>query len=122
MSAVSGSDISIREMGTEMSPIETVESGIRKRYSDGNPSDSVSQTSTIIYEQTTFEVYRVQVEELCHLLWPSIAEELHVDRFFGICRSCLMSVLRTTKLRGSRLPSPIPRKFYIERLSGGSFN
>ena len=76
-----------------------------------------SETSTIAHEKTAFEEFKLQVKELCHVLWPESPKEPQ-----GGSNTRILGVLSSRKLsrfRGARSP---PKKFLIERMSGGTCN
>ena len=76
-----------------------------------------SATSTFTYGQIPFDEFRPQVEELCHLLWSPSPKEPQ-----GGSTNRLLSMLRSKKLNRSQGPRPPPKKFLIERMTGGSYN
>lgn len=56
--------------------------------SSSSCSSLVSQTSTIRYEQESFELYNIRVKELCYSLWPNSSKtsspnEFHIERLKG---------------------------------------
>lgn len=76
-----------------------------------------SATSTFTYDQIPFDEFRPQVEELCHLLWSPSPREPQ-----GGSNNRLLNMLRSKKLNRSQGPRPPPKKFLIERMTGGSYN
>ena len=86
--------------------------------SDNNSIHSSSEhsdTSTLRYEQESFELFRPRVEKLCEMLWPpqpSIRQSL----------SCSKIATRMHTNRLLRLLVPSPQAPLIERLRGGDYN
>ena len=77
-----------------------------------------SQTSTLEFHHEPFEDFKPLVEQLCLTLWPTTARISTTERLLG---SYLTSLLRRKAFSStaSLLPS---NTFFVERLSGGSFN
>ena len=98
------------EEGSKQSPSSSRSSSFHPR----------SETSTIKYDQTPFADFRVQVEELCHTLWPSSPKEYRVQRLLGGPK--FLGVLRAKKLGRFLSPGSPPKAFDIERMLGGTFN
>lgn len=122
-SADNAEAVDLLKYSVETCPVvATIEPVSPSHISKSSSSDSKSESSTILYQQTPFEEYRLQVQELCHKLWPSLKKEHRLERLLGGSESRLLGALRSTKLRRQVSPSPIPREFDIERLPGGSFN
>lgn len=84
-------------------------------------SPHVSITSTVEYDHTPFDQFRLQVEELCHILWSPSANVSRVERLWSGSNNRIVAILRTKKGRLSQ-SSLSPKRFVIERLRGGGYN
>lgn len=98
--------------------------------SKGSSLSYQSETSTLAHEQTPFVDFKLQVLELCRLLWPSVRRESLSEQPGGTSRGRFSGLLKSRKL-GRLRPSPTTsndiskhttKEFIIERMTGGTFN
>ena len=81
-----------------------------------------SRTSTLKYSQEPFDEYRLRVEELCHVLWPTEYPLAHRNRrVSSTARSRILNAVRVRKFRRA-VPPSLENEFLIERLAGGIYN
>lgn len=86
--------------------------------SDGcsNHSNSeCSDTSTLLFEQEPFHLFKSRVEELCQILWP-----LQEPVGLSWVNSSILKYIRANRFLSLIVPSPKPP--LIERLRGGDYN
>ncbi|CAD6591358.1 MAG: hypothetical protein ASARMPRED_005355 [Alectoria sarmentosa] len=90
-----------------------------------------SETSTLAHEQTPFIDFKLQVVELCHLLWPPVSRgDLSEQcrggsghRFSGLLKSRKLGRLSSSsRVAPEETPKHITKEFVIERMTGGTFN
>lgn len=74
-----------------------------------------SDTSTLKYDQESWDLYRPRVEQLCQILWPT-------KKSVGQLLSDSKAVTRMRANRFLRLFVPSQNLPLIERLGGGDFN
>lgn len=84
-------------------------------------SSDVSTTSTVEYDHTPFDKFRLQVEELCHIIWSPSANPSRVERLWSGSNNRIVGILRAKKGRPSQSSAP-PKEFVIERVRGGGYN
>ena len=74
-----------------------------------------SETSTLKYDQEPFSLFKIRVENLCHVLWP-------LQKYMGSfwTKSKIAKIMRANKFL--RLFAPSQETPLIERLRGGDFN
>lgn len=77
-----------------------------------------SQTSTLEFDQEPFDIFKPLVEQLCSTIWPSSARTPTLQRLLGNGFTSLLR-RRTLHFTASLFSA---NTFYVERLSGGSFN
>ena len=98
-----------------------------QRQSGGSRSTAVSQTSTIEYSQSSFNAFKLQVLELCQLLWesppPQGITETSPSRYSNRIIERLFRPKVTSRPTTSEIPpSPSRKEFIVERMLGGGFN
>ena len=78
-------------------------------------SSEGSETSTLKYDQEPYNLFKIRVEKLCHVLWP-------LQKSIGTLwvNSKLAKFIRANTFL--RLFAPSPEAPLIERLGGGDFN
>ena len=90
-----------------------------------------SETSTLAYEQTPFVEFKLQVLELCHLLWPSKTKEPLLEqprrgsgyRFSGLLKSRKLGRIKpSTPVVPRETSKQHGKEFIIDRMTGGSYN
>ena len=90
-----------------------------------------SETSTLAHEQTPFIDFKLQVVELCHLLWPPAPRRPLLKqsprssghRFSGLLKSRKLGRLKSSSLVAPDETYKHPtEKFIVERMAGGTFN
>ncbi|KAL9134692.1 MAG: hypothetical protein Q9175_004130 [Cornicularia normoerica] len=113
----------LSEIG-KMSPASEKATSSQSKKSN---SSSVSFTSTIEYNQTSFDQYTHQVKELCHRLWnpsPQVPQDFktsRIERLFRGADNRVAGLLIPKRSRSARISAP-PIEFLIDRLRGGGFN
>lgn len=106
-------------------------SGSQQSSSKSSSFSYGSETSTLAHEQTPFIDFKLQVVELCHLLWPSASRRPLSKQSPGASGHRFSGLLKSRKF--GRLKSPPPaapdetskqltKEFVIERMTGGTFN
>ena len=98
--------------GDEAVRLESSSSSISSLSSD---SSEYSDTSTVRYDQESWDLYSKRVEKLCQTLWP--AQKTLKSR---LSNSKISTRLRATRLLHMLVPSQ--QKPVIERLQGGDYN
>ncbi|CAD6573256.1 MAG: hypothetical protein ASARMPREDX12_005923 [Alectoria sarmentosa] len=103
-----------------------------QKSSSGSSSFSYqSETSTLAHEQTPFVDFKLQVVELCHLLWPPVSRGDQSEqcrggsghRFSGLLKSRKLGRLSSSsRVAPEETPEHITKEFVIERMTGGTFN
>ena len=121
-------DIEMPDVAPEDLPSDSV-TNAPKTSSETSKSSSFypeSETSTLKYDQTPFEEYKTQVQQLCHQLWnssaPSKAPALTSKELRSASSSRLLGVLRKKKAVPALQPKTPAKQFLIERIRGGSYN
>ena len=106
-------------------------SGSQASSSKSSKFSYQSETSTLAHEQTPFIDFKLQVLELCHLLWPSAPKSTLSERSTTASGHRFSSLLKSKKLLQRKSSSPITsnetskdlvKDFVIERMRGGTFN
>ena len=86
--------------------------------SDNDSIESISEnsdSSTLRYDQTSYELFEPRVESLCQKLWPP-----HKSMLQTLANSKFATCTGATKLLN--LFIPVPEVTKIERLRGGDYN
>lgn len=114
-------------------PVQTlgVASGGPKRRSKSPSISYQSETSTIAHEQTPFIDFKLQVMELCHLLWPPASRgplseqspRVSSHRFLGLVKSRKLGRLKSSpSFAPDETSKHLTKEFTVERMTGGTFN
>ena len=97
--------------------------------SKGSSLSYQSETSTLAHEQTPFVDFKLQVLELCRLLWPSMPREPLSEqsggasrRFSGLLKSRKLGRLKSSPTTPNDTSKHTTKEFIIERMTGGTFN
>ena len=103
---------------------------IQKSGSTSSSFSYQSETSTLAHEQTPFIEFKLQVLELCHLLWPSAtmaplleqSRETSHRRFSGLLKSKKLGRLKSLPVTPNEPTKHATKEFIVERMTGGTFN
>ena len=120
---------------SDTAQIGSVASESPKSGSESSSFSYHSETSTIAHEQTPYVDFKLQVEELCHLLWPLVPPPVPTrplpeqsprasgHRFSGLLKSRKLHRLKSSSpLAADETSKPLLKEFIIERMTGGTFN
>ena len=111
--------------------VATAASGSQKSSSKSSSFSYQSETSTLAHEQTPFVDFKLQVVELCHLLWsPAPKRPLSKQsprpsgyRFSGLLKSRKLGRLKSSSpVAPNETSKHSDKKFTVERMNGGTFN
>ena len=112
-------------------PIATAASGSQKSSSKSSSFSYQSETSTLAHEQTPFINFKLQVRELCHLLWPPAPQRPlskqsprpSGNRFSGLLKSRKLGRLKSSSpVAHDEISKHLAKDFIVERMTGGTFN
>ena len=90
-----------------------------------------SETSTLAHEQTPFVDFKLQVLELCQILWPSVPNKPLPEqprrvtgrRFSGLLKSRKLGRLKSsTPMAPKQTSKHLAKEFVVERMTGGTYN
>lgn len=111
--------------------IAVAASGSRKNSSKSSSFSYQSETSTLAHEQTPFIDFKLQVVELCHLLWPPAprgplsrqSPEASSHRFPGLLKSRKLARLgSSSRAEPTEYPKQSTKEFIVERMTGGTLD
>ena len=122
-------DIEMPDVAPEDHPTD-IGANVPKTSSETSKSSSFypeSETSTLKFDHTPFEVYNTQVQQLCHQLWcpsspPKAPAPSSKELRSASSSSRILSVLRKKKAVPALQQKTPPKQFLIERMRGGSYN
>ena len=115
----------------ETTQIATATSGSQKSSPKSSSFSYQSETSTLAHEQTPFVDFKLQVVELCNILWPPASRgtlpkqspRVSGRRFSGLLKSRKLGRLRSsTPVAPDEISEPVTKQFIVERMTGGTFN
>lgn len=119
----------------ESKPYETAKTvgatlEIQKSDSTSSSFSYQSVTSTLAHEQTPFIEFKLQVLELCHLLWPSAPRSPLPEqsrgtshrRFSGLLKPRKLGRLKSFPVTHNETTKHATKDFVVERMTGGTFN
>ena len=116
---------------SENVPIVGVASGSQKSSSKSPSISYQSETSTLAHEQTPFVDFKLQVMDLCHLLWPPVSRALLSEQSPRPSSHRFSGLLKSRKLGRHKSSLPVvpdetskhlTKEFTVERMTGGTFN